>query len=40
MNPTKQVTYVNNQLSKLRLSEKGSYMLSDPARVIFSEGST
>ena len=40
MNQTKKVTYVNNQLAKLRLSEKGSYMIQDPGRVIFSEGST
>lgn len=40
MNQSKQVTYVNNQLAKLRLSEKGSYLMQDPARVIFTEGST
>jgi hypothetical protein len=39
-NNDKKVSYVNNQLAKLRLSEKGSYLMQDPARVIFTEGST
>jgi len=32
--------YVSTQLAKLRLSQKGSYLLQDPANVIFTEGST
>lgn len=34
------IQYVNNALAKLRLSEKGSYLLQDPARVVFTEGIT
>ena len=40
MNQNEKEKYVNKQLSKLRLSEKGSYLLQDPARLIFTEGST
>ena len=40
MDKVKKGKYFNTQLGKLRLSEKGSYLLQDPGRVIFTEGVT